>query len=190
MHNKAHNFWSPLTCTWLHGFTSHLKVQTWTRQGTVVAGLTPAWQFESRTTLSLPWTDWTQDTVLRARPKSHDTEQGDVCITFHLDVWQVQSDDFAFTNADVRCTYVCLCVIYLAGQLWVWHETTAVGLGKSLHSESSTTFSTPSVSWAQYSTLLATPPPHVTLQTPCLVRHLVVKNITLLPYFESLLSVK
>lgn len=93
---------------------------------------------------------------------------------------------FAFTDSDVRCTYVCLCVIYLAGQLRVWHDTTAVGLGKSLHSKSSTTFSTLSVSWAQYSTLLATPPPHVTLQTPCLVRHLVVKNIILLSYNESL----
>lgn len=71
-----------------------------------------------------------------------------------------------------------LCVIYLAGQLWVLQETTAVGLGKLLHSESSTTSSSPSVSPAQYSTLLATPPPHVTLQTPCLERHLVVmKNI-------------
>lgn len=78
-------------------------------------------------------------------------------------------------------TCVCLCVTCLAGQLWVLHETTAVGLGKSLHSESSTTSSSPSVPPAQYSTLLATPPPHVTLQTPCLERHLVViKSILLL----------
>lgn len=49
---------------WLHGFTSHLKVQTCSRQGTVVAGLTPVRQLSSGTTLSLPWTNWTQDTVL------------------------------------------------------------------------------------------------------------------------------
>lgn len=81
------------------------------------------------------------------------------------------------------CRCVCLCLIYLAGQLWLLHETTAVGLGKSLHSESSTTSSTPSLSRAQYSTLLATPPPHVRLQTPCLLRHLVVKNIIMLCFF-------
>lgn len=67
-----------------------------------------------------------------------------------------------------------MCVFYLAGQLCVLHETTAAGFGKSLHSESSTNTSSPSVSKAQYSTLVATPPPHVTLQTPCWERHLVV----------------
>lgn len=51
-------------CTWLHSCTSHLKVQTCTRQGTVVAGLTTEWQFASATALSVPLTNWTQDTVL------------------------------------------------------------------------------------------------------------------------------
>lgn len=56
-------------------------------------------------------------------------------------------------------------------------ETTAVGLGKLLQLESSTTSSSPSTSAAQYNTRFATPPPHVTLQTPCLERHLVVIKI-------------
>lgn len=89
-----------MKCTWLHGFTSHLKVQTCTRQGTVVAGLTAARQFSSGTTLSVPWTNWTQDTVLWATPKSQDTEQGDVLNTFHLDQWQVF---FFFFNNSAFC---------------------------------------------------------------------------------------
>lgn len=54
----------PVKCTWLHGFTSHLKMHTRTRQGTVVAGLMAAWQLSSGTTLSALWMNWTQDTVL------------------------------------------------------------------------------------------------------------------------------
>lgn len=54
----------PVKGTWLHGFTSHLKVHTCTRQGTVVAGLTAARQLSSGTTLSVAWMNWTQDTVL------------------------------------------------------------------------------------------------------------------------------
>ena len=179
-----------MRCTWLHGFTSHLKVHTCTRQGTVVAGLTAARQFSSDTTLSLPWTNWTHDTALWATPRSQDTEQGDVLNTLHLDKWQwFFLGNFAFENKK-KSVFVYLCVMYLAGQLWVLHETTAVGSGKSLHSESSTTSSSPSVSLAQYSTLLATPPPHVTLQTPCLECHLVItKGILLLlfsnPYFKT-----
>lgn len=78
-------------------------------------------------------------------------------------------------NKKMHIRRVCLSANHLAGQLWLLHATTGVGLGNSLHPESSTTTSSsPSVSIAQYSTLLATPPPHVTLQTPCLERHLVV----------------
>lgn len=78
----------PVKCTWLQGFTSHLKVHTCTRQGTVVAGLMAARQLSSGTTLSAPLMNWTQDTVLWATPRSQDTEQGDVLTTFHLDQWQ------------------------------------------------------------------------------------------------------
>lgn len=85
-----------MKCTWLHGFTSHLKVHTCTRQGTVVAGLTAARQVSSDTTLSLPWTNWTHDTALRATPRSQDTEQGDVLNTLHLDKWQWLLSHFAF----------------------------------------------------------------------------------------------
>lgn len=83
------------------------------------------------------------------------------------------------------CVFVS--VLHLAGQLWLLHETTAVGLGKSLHSESSTTSSSPSLSPAQYSTLLATPPPHVTLQTPCLECHLVVLKMVAAVIFKPLI---
>lgn len=55
---------SPVSGTWLQGFTSHLKVQTCTRQGTLVAGLAPARQFSSAAALSVPLMNWTQDTVL------------------------------------------------------------------------------------------------------------------------------
>lgn len=177
---------SPVKCTWLHGFTSHLKVHTCTRQGTVVAGLTAARQFSSDTTLSLPWTNWTHDTALRATPRSQDTEQGDVLNTLHLDKWHWLLSHFAFEKRKKEC--FCLSgVMYLAGQLWVLHETTAVGSGKSLHSESSTTSSSPSVSLAQYSTLLATPPPHVTLQTPCLECHLVLEKVFCCYYLQTLI---
>lgn len=170
--------------TWLHGFTSHLKVQTCTKQGTVVAGFTAAWQVSSGTALSLPWMNWTQDTVLCATPRAQDTEQGDVAKTFHLDGLQWQWDAVVFGEIVRVFMQECLNVIYLAGQLLVLHETTAVGLGESPHSVSSTTTSSPSVSRAQYSTLLATPPPHVTLQTPCLERHLLVENILLLLFCQ------
>lgn len=160
--------------TWLHGFTSHLKVQTCTKQGTVMAGLTAAWQFSSATMLSLPWINWTQDTTLWATPRSQETEQGNVLNTFHLAKWQWWGVRYFFCCCRNRFQVCILCDLHLAGQLWVLHDTTAVGLGKLLHSESSTTTSSPSASRAQYSTLFATPPPHVTLQTPCLERHLVV----------------
>lgn len=65
-------------------------------------------------------------------------------------------------------------VAHLAGQLWPLHGTTAVGLTEWLHSEFCNTSSSPSASLPQYSTLLANPPPHVTLHTPCLNRHLAV----------------
>lgn len=76
-----------------------------------------------------------------------------------------------FSISHVR---LLMCVVHLAGQLWLLHETTAVGLTKWLHSELSNTSSSPSASLPQYSTLLANPPPHVTLHTPCLNRHLAV----------------
>lgn len=82
--------------TWLHGFTSHLKVQTCTKQGTVMAGLTAAWQFSSATMLSLPWINWTQDTTLWATPRSQETEQGNVLNTFHLAKWQWWGVDYFF----------------------------------------------------------------------------------------------
>lgn len=120
---------SPVECTWLHGFTSHLKVQTCTRQGTVVAGLTAAWQFTSGTTFSLPWMNWTQETVLWATPKSQDTEQGDVLNTFHLDKWQWYSNHYAFANIKFWHVHVCVCCTllgscgcYMKPLLWVWES--------------------------------------------------------------------
>lgn len=119
----------PGKCTWLHGFTSHLKVQTWTRQGTVVAGLTAAWQFSSRTALSLPWTYWTQDTSLWATPKSQDTEQADVLVTLHLNKQQEKRVYFVDSKTDVRCWYICVwvtllgsCGYYRTPLLWVWES--------------------------------------------------------------------
>ena len=99
-----------MRCTWLHGFTSHLKVHTCTRQGTVVAGLTAARQFSSDTTLSLPWTNWTHDTALWATPRSQDTEQGDVLNTLHLDKWQwFFLGNFAFENKTKKCFCSSVC---------------------------------------------------------------------------------
>lgn len=224
---------SSVSGTWLQGFTSHLKVQTCTRQGTLVAGLTPGWHFSSATALSVPLMNRTQDTALRAMPRSQDAEQGDVRDTFHLpsdtgyfsleipsnlntqylvhalrDILAKQSAALCdsikkvhkisilfrktpfssqFFNFLSDCCCQCahsacfqydsghfrrlMCVFHLAGQLWPLHETTAVGLTEWLQSESS---STSSSSLPQYRTLLANPPPHVTLHAPCLKRHLVV----------------
>lgn len=117
---------SPVKCTWLHGFTSHLKVHTCTRQGTVVAGLTAARQFSSDTALSLPWTNWTHDTALRATPRSQDTEQGDVLNTLHLDKWHWLLSHFAFEKKKksvfvylVWCTSLGSCGCYMKPLLWV-----------------------------------------------------------------------
>lgn len=164
-----------MKCTWLHGVTSHLKVQTCTRQGTVMAGLTAARQVSSETTLSFPLINWTQDTVLWATTKPQDTEHGNVLRTFHLEKFKVGMK-LSGTCGNYFKHVLIVLIVYLAGQLWVLHVTTAAGLGKSWHSISSITTSSPSISLAQYSTLLATPPPHVTLQTPCLERHLVVRK--------------
>lgn len=76
--------WGAAARTWLHPFISHLMVQTCTRQGTVVAGLTAAWQLSSATAPSVPLMNCTQDTVLRATPRPQDAEQGEVLDTFHL----------------------------------------------------------------------------------------------------------
>lgn len=122
----------PVTCTWLHGFTSHLKVHTCTRQGTVVAGLTAARQPSSGTTLSFPWTNWTQDTFLWATPRSQDTEQGDVLNTFHLDEWRWWWDDFRpflflffCKNQQTACAKFTLqgsCEYYMKPLLLVWES--------------------------------------------------------------------
>ena len=108
--------------TWFQSFTSHLKVHTCTRQGTVVAGLTAAWHLSSDTSLSSPWIYSTQETCLLANPRSQDVVQAPVLSTLHLE--SITSSSSLFTPSNTyRNLYMALSVDTVGLPGW-----TAVGV--------------------------------------------------------------